>query len=192
MIITVNTRGAKVKALETCLIEEDSKKSSYRIEPSNLNNSLKYIYQETGIWKVEVIVEDSSELGINKETVKETAFQYLERITSKHLYILKKEKDVKKFLKAIGYKDGSDTLYEIYRVMVNEKNIKKIYDSYYFGKRSVYRLVLNHFFDKEKIENLKEDIAVWCKKYCKERDRSINYTAFIKLLLKHTSHKYYY
>lgn len=196
MIITIKSRGAKVKSLEQNLISEDSKKSSYRIKPSELSGALQQIYTETGIWKVKLIIEDKTEVGIKKET----QLEYLEQLTSKHLHILEKEKDVKKFFKEIGFKDEGNILYNLYIVMteldaefvekVKREGRGSVASIYAKAFRMCYALPRNVEVSLE-YSILIDSISSWMKKNCKEYKKNIGYNIFLKLLLKHTNHKVY-
>lgn len=191
MIITVKTKGVKVKALEKNLISKDSKKSSYRIESSQLDDALYHIYLETGIWKVKVIIEDPNEVGAKKKT----EIGYLEHITYNYLHILEDEKDVKKFLKAIDFKDENNILFDVYTVLTDKKFVEKFKFEYLnFSKNRIFSAAMREIYGEEtlnKSQELKNSISVWSKNNCKEYDRSIKYNVFFKLLLKHTGYEYY-
>lgn len=196
MIITIKSRGAKVKALENNLISEDSKKSSYRIKPSELSSALQQIYTETGIWKVKLIVEDKTEVGIKKET----QLECLEQLTSKHLHILEKEKDIKKFFKAVGFKDEGNILYNLYVVMteLDAEFVEKVKKDGHGSMASIYAKAFRMCYALPKnvevspeYSILMNSIATWMKKNCKEYKKNIGYNIFLKLLLKHTGYKVY-
>ena len=73
MIVTVKTKGAKIKALEQNLVSQGHKKSRYWIRDSELNEALRHIHDETGICKVKIELESKKsgkkkKLNVNSET----------------------------------------------------------------------------------------------------------------------------
>lgn len=196
MIVTIKSRGSKVKSLEKNLISEDSKKSSYRVRPEELSDVLQQIYKETGIWKVKLIIEDKSEVGIKKET----QIELLEQLTSEYLHILENEKDIKKFFKAIGFKDEDNILFNLYVVMteldqdfvekVKKENHGSVASIYAKAFRLCYALPRNVEASSE-YRILMNSIASWMKKNLKDYKKNIGYNIFLKMLLKHTGKKYY-
>lgn len=201
MIVVVKTRGNKVKSLEKKLISEDAKKSCYRIKDSDLIEVLQHIYLETGICKVKLVIEEPSDVGMKKET----QLEYLERITSKNLYILEEDKDVKAFFKAIGFKDNSNILYNLYDAItkVEPDFVEKVKETNYGSLGSIYSAVFIELYPTVKkyysaintsspeYKALQKSISTWMEKHCKERSKNIGYNVFLKLLLKHTGYKYY-
>lgn len=201
MIVVVKTRGNKVKSLEKNLISEDAKKSCYRIKESDLIGVLQQIYLETGICKVKIVIEAPSDVGMKKET----QLEYLERITSENLNILEKDKDVKAFFKAIGFKDNSNILYNVYDAItkIDSVFVEKVKEKNYGSVGSIYSTVFIELYPTAKkyysavnalspeYKALQKSISDWMNKYCKERTKNIGYNVFLKLLLKHTGNKYY-
>jgi len=114
MIIKVKANKI-VNGLE--LVTRDKKCTCYRVKPTELSKAIKTVYEQTGICKIKVIIEDSKEVlddeSVTKK-VKKNQQELLELIVGEKIKILTEEKNVKKFFEAVGFEDAGDIAYKIY------------------------------------------------------------------------------